>query len=88
MKAKHPALAEYLDGNPEKAIGMDLMFQESKILLRCLDQLMAQGIVALPIHDGVLVSQRHAQEAEVAMRTAALEEVGVELPVAIKDATG
>jgi hypothetical protein len=86
MKAKHPALAEYLDG--KKVIGMTLMFRESCILLGCLNKLMAQGIVALPIHDGLLVSLTHVPEAEKAMRSAAFEEVGVELPVQVKDATG
>jgi hypothetical protein len=88
MKAKHPPIAQFLNGDPDKAIGMDLMFQESKILLRCLNQLMAQGIVALPLHDGILVAQRHAEKGEKAMRVASREEVGVELEVAVKEAIG
>jgi hypothetical protein len=88
MREKHRALAEYLNGDTNKAIGMRLMFQESQILLRCLNELMGQKIVALPIHDGLLVAQSDVQVAEAAMKRASLAEVGVELPVQVKDATG
>jgi hypothetical protein len=88
VAAKHTVLRQALEKGPRTAIGMGLMFKESQVLLGCLNRLMAANIVALPIHDGILVAQSCAEEAERAMREAAIEHVGYPLPVKVKDPTG
>jgi hypothetical protein len=88
FKARHPALAEYLNGDSDKAMGMFLMFKESQILLRCLQQLTTKGIAALPIHDGILVAESRLLEAQQAMTESAIEHVGYPLPIKVKPPTG
>jgi hypothetical protein len=51
IEKAHPALASYFG----KGIGMELMFKESQILVEVLLTLADQGVVALPIHDAVVV---------------------------------
>jgi hypothetical protein len=80
VRAKHPALAPIL----ETTVGMNLMFTESEVLLRVLERLMEQGIVALPIHDGLMVAQSHAEAAGKVMKSIAQEMVGIPMPVVVK----
>ena len=56
IRARHPEL-EALFGTQ---VGFKLMFQESQVLLRTLAMLMEKFIVALPLHDGLLVAQSFA----------------------------
>lgn len=65
-------------------IALDLAFTESKVLMRTLRDLMAQGIAALPIHDGIMVPISKQNLALAAMRDASRVIVGVELPVKSK----
>jgi hypothetical protein len=65
-------------------IGLRLMFTESTILVRILLDLMAQGIPALPIHDGIMVPASKLQPAMLAMRRASREVLGSELPIKVK----
>jgi len=44
-----------------KGIGLKLMFQESQILVAVLLALIDQGIVALPIHDALLVEESNSE---------------------------
>jgi hypothetical protein len=76
IRAKHPALAPIL----ETAGGMDLMFTESEVLLRVLERLMEHGIVALPVHDGLMVAQSHAEATGKVMESIAQEVVGILCP--------
>jgi len=67
--------------------GLDLMFTESRILLATLRLLMAQGIPALPMHDGIMVPRSKAEEGGAAMEEASAEVAGTSLPVTIKSAS-
>lgn len=67
----------------EKGLGLALMFTESKILLAVLKRLMAQGVIALPLHDAVIVPMSNIPEATKAMASSALEVVGFELPAIV-----
>jgi hypothetical protein len=51
VKAAHPAIAEFLD----RDIGQQFTFTESEILIDALLALKAENIVALPVHDCVVV---------------------------------
>lgn len=84
LAKRHPSLARVLEGNLGGSLGMELMFTESQILLRCLNDLMARGIVALPIHDAIIVPVSHTEPAREAMERASLEQVGFVLPVQVK----
>ena len=57
-------------------VGFELMHHESEIMiktvLRCLDQ----GVVVLPIHDGLLVAECHKEIARTAMQEAFREYTG------------
>lgn len=65
-------------------IALDLAFIESNVLLRTLSDLMDQGIVALPVHDGIMVPISKQDLALAAMRNASRAIVGVALPVKAK----
>lgn len=53
IKLAHPALAPHFG----TGVGMGLMFQESQILVEVLLTLADLGIVALPVHDAVVVKK-------------------------------
>lgn len=53
IEKAHPALAPYF----RTSIGMELMFQESQILVEVLLTLIDHGAVALPVHDAVVVKK-------------------------------
>jgi hypothetical protein len=77
---KHPSLSKAFG----RGLGWGLMFTESRILMAALSELMERGIVALPMHDGLLCAQSRKEEAAEVMRAKAKEITGVELPVAEK----
>lgn len=76
----HPGIATLF----EKDFGLDLMFTESNILLATLSNLMAEGIPALPMHDGIMVPRSKATTAKAVMSEASNEVIGKEIPVTIK----
>lgn len=76
----HPALANVF----ETGIGLRLMFLESQILVAALLKLESQGIVALPMHDGLMCAKSKAALVKLAMEDAAEEIVGYRLPIARK----
>lgn len=59
-------------------IGPQVTFRESEILIDVLLQLKARGIVALPVHDSVVVKQSNAQEAGGVMLEAFRGHTGLE----------
>ncbi len=64
----HPALVPLFDvDNDEPPIGFTLMNQESNILIKVLQELRTLNVVALPIHDAVLVPASKADVAEEVM---------------------
>lgn len=62
-------------------IGVELMFTESRILVRLLLKLAALGIPALSMHDGVMVPKGSIEDVSNAMQEASMEIVGVAIPV-------
>ena len=83
--ARHPDLATVI----ERGIGLRLMFTESSILVAVLLALLraSPSIVALPIHDAILVQRRHAGHAARVMREEARRVTGYDLPVSIDGAS-
>ncbi|WP_141245911.1 hypothetical protein [Mesorhizobium sp. WSM3862] len=77
VEAKHPAIAHLLGTN----IGPSLANTESNILVAVLLRLIGQGVVALPIHDCVLVAESAKAAAMAAMREESKRLVGVALPM-------
>lgn len=65
-------------------LGIRLMFTESRILVKTLLDLLDLGIIALPIHDGIMVPVSRQQEALQVMRNASASITGFELPVKAK----
>jgi hypothetical protein len=80
LAERHPGIA-HLFGN---GIGLRLMKTEGDILLVALQGLFAQGVPALPMHDGIMVPASKAEVARRAMALASMKIVGIALPVAQK----
>lgn len=78
---KHPALSAAWG----RGLGYKLMFIESQVLVAVLEELMSKGVVALGLHDGLLVAHSQADVAREAMDRAAVKVAGIDLPVVIKD---
>ncbi|WP_139251535.1 hypothetical protein [Kaistia soli] len=78
LLARHPALRNSLGAG----IGHRLMNTESRIMAGVLMALMAEGIVALPLHDGLMVKMPRAREAGMMMGMIAREITTFELPAA------
>jgi len=74
---KHPALGKAFG----RRLGYGLMFTESCVLMAVLEELMQRGIVALPLHDGLLCAQSRKEEAAEVMRGKAIEVIGAAIPV-------
>lgn len=87
---KHPGFEVFYERAKagEVAVGFEIMFKESCILLNALERLKDAGVVALPFHDGLMVARSNAQIAKDALRTASKEVLGVELPVVPKAVAG
>ena len=68
----------------EKGIGLSLMRVESDILVAILLRLIYLGIVALPMHDGLMVRHDLREEVEGVMREVSKLKTGFELPVKIE----
>ncbi len=79
LALKHPHLPP-LFGTP---VGLRLMFLESQILLKVLDVLMEEGIVALPLHDGLLVRQSALEVTRGVMEGTAKSLAEAEMPVSV-----
>ena len=78
--AAHPALS-FLT---ERGLGFRLMFIESQILVAALLKLAAQGVTALPLHDGLLCAKSKASVIREAMSEASKAVTGFELVIALK----
>jgi len=74
---RHPALRPAWG----RGLGYQLMFDESRVLLTALNRLMAEGIPALGMHDGLLVQRSKKDLAKVTMQDAAREIAGMDIPV-------
>lgn len=80
--ARHHAAIEPLFGT---GAGLRFMYQESEILIRVLLRLKAEEIVALPIHDCVLVPSSAKDIAKEAMEACFLEVTGIQGVVEIEE---
>ena len=70
---KHPAIYPQMTSG----IGMQLFRKESDILVDVLLTLKTQGIVALPIHDAVVVRDDNSDKAEAVMKKVFREHTGI-----------
>lgn len=77
---RHPALKDAFG----RALGYGLMFKESAILLAVLNELMAKGIVSLPLHDGLMVARSRASEVKDIMEAVGEEKARCRMPVVCK----
>lgn len=80
VAAKHPHIAPLFG----QGIWPCLMFTESQIMVSVLLELLTLGIVALPIHDGLLVAEEHAEACTEVMEGVAQRVTGFRFPVARK----
>jgi hypothetical protein len=64
-----------------EALGMGFMHLESEIMVEVLTRLADQGVVALPIHDGLMVKASAASMARTAMEVVAREMTTADIPV-------
>jgi hypothetical protein len=80
IKTKHCAIAHYF----ESGCGLRFMRIESDILVASLLSLIRRGITALPVHDAVLVAERHAKIAKATLEMEAKRRVRVAIPAEIK----
>jgi len=64
LREKHASIAHLL----ETGIGFQLMRIESDMLISVVTHLFSNGIIALPLHDAVLVARSHAEAAREAMQ--------------------
>jgi hypothetical protein len=77
IQALHPELTPLLGSH----VGYELMFQESQILMEALGRLFSQGIVALGLHDAVMVPKTKETVARQIMGDASQKISGIRLPV-------
>lgn len=80
---RHPGFHDALG----RAIGATLMFRESQIMMAVLGELMRLGIVALPLHDGLMVPMSGVTQAKTVMERVAEEMTGLPFPVVEKAIT-
>ncbi|TXM64587.1 hypothetical protein FV226_26295 [Methylobacterium sp. WL12] len=63
LREKHPDISSYF----ETGIGHHLQYLESQVLIEVLIRLRSKGVVALPLHDAILVPRSRRQEAKEVM---------------------
>jgi hypothetical protein len=77
---RHPALKPCFGSG----VGDRLMHTESEVLVRVLGELKSRGIVALGLHDGLLVATSRADGVRIVMEEVAREVTSTHLPVTRK----
>ena len=70
-----------------RGVGMEVMFIESEIMVDVLLSLRDQGIVALPVHDAVLVPRSKVSETRDTMLRAFIKHTGAEGQVEVNTPT-
>jgi hypothetical protein len=73
VEKKHPVIFPLMTSG----IGMQLFRKESDILVDVLEALRSVGIVALPVHDAVVVRDDNADKAEAVMKQVFREHTGI-----------
>ena len=74
IMAHHAPIKDYFYSN----VGMEVMFKESQILVDILLKLIDEDIVALPVHDAIIVSKGDVHRAKEIMLDIFHEHTGVE----------
>lgn len=80
IEAKHPMIKDYF----HRGLGHDVQFIESQIMVEVLLTLKASGVVALPIHDAVMVPSSKASLAKEVMLDVFKEHAHVEGTVTVE----
>lgn len=62
-----------------KSQQFDLMFEESKIIISAMEELLIQGVVSWPVHDSLLVKKSDREKAEGELKKAAISHLGIEI---------
>jgi hypothetical protein len=73
IRCRHKPIAKLFG----TGIGYTLMHTESEMLIAALEGLYRSGIVALPLHDSVLVGRSHAETASAIMQATAKRFTGI-----------
>ena len=74
---RHPIIADCIG----RGLGVHLMNLESEILVRVLTNLSSEGVIALPLHDGILVPKSRASTGKEAMEAVSQDMTSYVLPV-------
>lgn len=77
MARRHPALVPLFG----RDVGVDLMFQESQLLVAVLLELEKRSIAAMPMHDGLQVRVSDREETMAVMHEVSVRQLGVALPI-------
>ena len=67
-----------------KGVGMELMFMESEVLVDVLLKVQDQGLVALPLHDGLMIAQSSTSMVKEIMEQVFRDKCGVASMVRIE----
>jgi len=73
VEKKHPVIFPLMTSG----IGMQLFRKESDILVEVLEALRSQAIVALPVHDAVIVMEEHKQKTITIMKKILKDHTGI-----------
>jgi hypothetical protein len=76
----HPTIAHLLGTE----VGHKAQFIESQVMVKVLLRLREQSIVALPIHDGLVIPSEAETKAKAVMIDTFKDEVGVDCPVTVE----
>ena len=82
IREKHPMIGSLLSSGS----GFDLMFRESEMMMRVLEELRSRGIVGLPVFDAVIVKASEAQRAMAVMKKQFKKATGLEIEVRLERA--
>ncbi|MFO1100517.1 MAG: hypothetical protein U1E81_20240 [Xanthobacteraceae bacterium] len=74
--------------DPDAPQWFDLQFRESETMIRTITALMRLGIPALPVHDSLLVPQRHLETASACLADSFEKVVGVRPVITVKGRKG
>ena len=74
---RHPILGDCIG----TGLGFQLMHTESEIMVRVLTTLASKGVIALPLHDGIMVSRSHVTKGKEAMEAVSQDMTSYVLPV-------
>ncbi|GJE46834.1 hypothetical protein [Methylobacterium soli] len=81
LRRLHPGIAPYF----ETGIGHHLQFLESQILVEVLMLARTRGIIALPIHDAVIIPSSRTEEVKEIMLSVSEKQTGLIVPVSKKE---